>query len=300
MNNISACGRTDVGIKRQRNEDNYVVEPDYGLFVVADGMGGHAGGDMASSMAIETVRTFIKKALSDIEITWPFGLDHSLPREINIISSGMRLANRQIFNEATGMGTTMVILLIRDDKAYICHVGDSRLYRIRNSTITQLTEDHSLVAEELRRGAITKEQARNYSLRHVITRAIGTSIDIRCDCMVENVMGGDMFLLCSDGLSGMLEDSDILNLILEQKSRNAAQGQNIKESKHQKVKDSNALTLGHSDANAGSELPNFSPQASRRGDRTFELLEECCERLIKKANEKGGDDNITAILVTYK
>ncbi len=260
MNNITACGKTDTGLRRKRNEDSYLIEPLHGLFVVADGMGGHAGGDRASSMAIETVRDFIKKGLMDNKITWPFVVDNSLPREINIISSGMRLANKLIFNESNGMGTTMVTLLIRDDNAYICHVGDSRLYRIRSSAIEQITEDHSLVAEEVRRGILTKEQAKDYSLRHVITKAIGTTSDIECDCKVEKILTEDIFLLCSDGLSGMLDDPEILKIILAQKSG----------------------------------LLGDSP-----GARNAELLADCCERLIKRANEKGGDDNITAILVRY-
>ena len=210
-------------------------------------MGGHTAGDMASSMAVEIVGDFIKKALSDSEITWPFGLEYSLPKEINAISSGIRLANRYIFNESEDMGTTMVVLLIKDDKASICHVGDSRLYRIREGEIEQITEDHSLLAGEIKKGTITKEQAKNYSLRHVITRAIGMRADIQCDCKIEGVRSGDMFLLCSDGLSGMLEDSEILNIT-------------IKENR----------------------------------------IELCCERLIRKANEKGGSDNITAVLIKCK
>jgi PPM family protein phosphatase len=244
VNNVSACGKTDAGLKRRSNEDSFVIELDYGLFIVADGMGGHTAGDMASSMAVKIVRDFIKKALSDSEITWPFGLDHSLPIEINAISSGIRLANKYIFNEPKDMGTTMVVLLIKDNKAVICHVGDSRLYRIRDNAIEQITEDHSLVADEIKKGTITKEQAKNYSLRHVITMAIGMNADIRCDCKVEGVRSEDMFLLCSDGLSGMLEDSEILNITTKENR-----------------------------------------------------IERCCERLIRMANEKGGDDNITAILV---
>ena len=247
MNDVSACGKTDTGLKRHRNEDSYAVDLDYGLFIVADGMGGHAAGDMASRMAVEIVGDFIKKALSDSEITWPFGLDYSLPREINAISSGIRLANRHIFHESKDMGTTMVALLIKDDKASICHVGDSRLYKIRDDMIEQITEDHSLVAGEIKKGTITKEQAKNHSLRHVITRAIGMSADIQCDCKVEAVRSGDMFLLCSDGLSGMLEDSEILDITTKENR-----------------------------------------------------IESCCERLIREANEKGGNDNITAILVRCK
>ena len=247
MNSISACGKTDIGQKRHTNEDSYAVELDYGLFIVSDGMGGHTEGDKASTMAVEIVRDFIKTALTDSEITWPLGVDDSLPMEINAISVGTRLANRHIFNQSKDMGTTIVILLIRDNRAYICHVGDSRIYRIRNNMIEQLTEDHSLVADEIRRGTITKEMGKHYPLRHVITRAIGTSADIQCDCMVEDVIKEDMFLLCSDGLSGMLDDSDILKITME--------GDNIG---------------------------------------------ECCERLVKMANEKGGNDNITAVLVKYK
>jgi PPM family protein phosphatase len=144
-------------------------------------MGGHTAGGMASSMAVQIVTDFIKESLSDSEITWPFGLDYSLSREINAISSGIRLANRHIFNDLKNMGTTMVVLLIKDNTASICHVGDSRLYRIRDNTIEQITEDHSLLADEIKKGTITKEQAVNYPLRHVITRAIGISADIQCD-----------------------------------------------------------------------------------------------------------------------
>jgi len=246
MKDIIACGKTDTGLKRHHNEDSYAVEPDYGLFIVADGMGGHTGGEIASSMAIETVKDFIKKALLDSEITWPFGFDHSLPIEINIIASGIRLANTLIFNESKNMGTTMVVLLIRNNKAYICHVGDSKLYRIRSESIEQITKDHSLV-EEITGGAVIKKQAKNNPLRHVITRAVGMNSDVKCDCRIEGVLSGDMFLLCSDGLSDMLEDSEILRIVMEK-----------------------------------------------------ENVEECCEELIKRANEKGGDDNSTAILVKCK
>lgn len=244
MNNITAYGKTDIGLKRHRNEDSYAVEPDSGFFIIADGMGGHTTGDMASAMAVEIARDFIRKALTDSEITWPFGVDYSLPIEINMISSAIRLANRHIFNESKGMATTMVVLLIKDGKANVCHVGDSRLYRIRDNGIKQMTEDHSLVADELRQGTITREQARTHSLRHIVTRAIGVRADIKCDCAVEDIISKDMFLLCSDGLSGMLEDSEILSIIKETSD-----------------------------------------------------IKECCEKLIKKANEEGGNDNITVILV---
>ena len=244
MNKFIACGRTDVGLKRQRNEDSYILESDYGLFILADGMGGHIGGDVASNMAIETASNFIKNALSDNDITWPFGLDDSLPRELNAISSGIRLANRHIFTGNRERGTTIVVLLLSNEKAYICHVGDSRLYRIRDNKMKQLTEDHSLVAEEVKRGTINKEKARLHPLRHVITKTIGMNEDVKCDCIVENIINKDMFLLCSDGLSDMLDDSEILSIIIEERD-----------------------------------------------------IENSCERLILTANEKGGDDNITIILV---
>jgi len=213
VNNIIACGKTDIGLKRTRNDDSYAIEADSGLFMVADGMGGHPGGDVASLIAVETTVDFLKKALVDSEITMPFGIDHSLPQNTNIIATGIRLANRRIFNEAKGMGTTMVVLLLRDGKAYICHVGDSRLYRIRDGMIEQLTEDHSLVTDEIKRGTLTREQARHYRLRHVITRAIGTALDVECDSRVEDLKSGDIFILCTDGLSGMLEDPQILEVI---------------------------------------------------------------------------------------
>lgn len=244
LNKLTAYGMTDTGMKRTRNEDSYAVEPDHGVFIVADGMGGHTDGDMASGMAVKKTAEFVKMALADSEITWPFGIDHSVPREINVISTGIRLANRSVFSESKGMGTTMVVLLIKDEKAYICHVGDSRAYRIRDNSIHQITEDHSLVAEELKRGTITKEQAKGYSLRHVITRAVGMTPDVKSDYNVENVMSGDVFLLCSDGLSGMMEDDEIMDIVLKSSS-----------------------------------------------------IDEQCANLIKRANEKGGNDNITAVIV---
>lgn len=246
MNGIIAYGITDTGKKRSRNEDSVAVDTEHGLFVVADGMGGHTAGDMASSMAISTVSEFIKRALTDSEITWPFGIDQSVPKGINIISSGIRLANRHIFSEAKGMGTTMAVLLVQDNRAHICHVGDSRVYRIRNNIIQQITQDHSLVAEEIRRGTIDKEQAKAYALRHVITRAVGIAADIQCDHSVEDLMSGDIFLLCSDGLTGMVDDPEILDTITNSSG-----------------------------------------------------IKEAGEKLIQKANEKGGDDNITVILVQY-
>lgn len=244
MNNVSAWGRTDPGLKRSRNEDSYAIDAEKRFFIIADGMGGHPGGDIASVTAIATANEFLAKALADNEITWPFGIDHSLPQEINVIASAMRLANRRIFNESKGMGTTMVVMLLKNNKAHICHVGDSRLYRVRNSAIEQLTEDHSLVTEEIKRGMITREQARHYALRHVITRAIGTAGDVECDCRVEEVRSGDIFLLCTDGLSGMLDDAAILEAIMKDEGE-----------------------------------------------------EQTCERLVRRANEKGGDDNITVIVV---
>ncbi|MCE5195394.1 MAG: Stp1/IreP family PP2C-type Ser/Thr phosphatase [Nitrospiraceae bacterium] len=211
--NIIAHGKTDKGLKRSRNEDSFIVDSEHNLFIVADGMGGHASGDVASSLAVETTRDFVKKALADSEITWPFGINQSLDREINILSSGMKLANRYIYNESKGMGTTMVTMLISGSKAYICYIGDSRVYRIRNGKIEQITEDHSLLAEEIKRGTITQEEAKTNSLRHVITRAIGVGTEIQCDCAVNDIISGDTFLLCSDGLSGKLEDHEMLDII---------------------------------------------------------------------------------------
>jgi protein phosphatase len=204
---------TDVGLKRGHNEDNFLINEELNLFVVADGMGGHAGGEYASAIAVNTVEEIV----TSMEMAGDEVPDAE-SREIATrekLTQSIRLAGRRIYEKAKqqpefhGMGTTAVVLLIDDGKAYIAHVGDSRLYRVRAGQIEQVTEDHSLIAEKIKHGLITKEEAKNHRMRNVITRSLGYQEDVDVDLSVLKVDVADQFLICSDGLSGHVEDEEM-------------------------------------------------------------------------------------------
>jgi protein phosphatase len=199
---------SDVGKKRSRNEDGCALcAPDdkdlarsRGLFfAVADGMGGVSGGDFASRLALRTV---VEEYYARSELTVPSRLSEAISQ-----------ANRRIFQEAEnhpeyyGMGTTVSIVLIHGDHAYVAHVGDSRVYHSRNgNSLCQITEDHSLVAEQVRNGYISEEEARSHSLKNLITRAVGTKDSVKVDLFALRIRPGDTFLICSDGLSNMVDN----------------------------------------------------------------------------------------------
>lgn len=214
---IVSFGITDTGKVRTNNEDAMLLEEGQGLFVVADGMGGHNCGEVASSMAIGILRDTVCRPEQKVAIVG--GVDHRLSIQANIMASAIRLANRVIFEAAAsdpkwqGMGTTVASVLISEDKAVIAHVGDSRVYLLRNGEMSQLTEDHSLVAEQLRKGAITAEEAALSIHKNIITRALGHEPEVLVDISELEVRDGDFLLLCSDGLSGMLSDQEIAALI---------------------------------------------------------------------------------------
>lgn len=210
---VVSCGITDVGLKRGHNEDNYLINEELNLYVVADGMGGHAGGEYASAIAVNTV----EEVVTSLESEASPELDSDDPVEItrHKLTQSIRLAGRRIFEKAKeqpeyhGMGTTVVVLLVRAGNAYVAHVGDSRVYMQRSGKLEQVTEDHSLIAEKIRHGLITPEEARSHKMRNVITRSLGYQEDVEVDVSVRAVRRGDTFLLCSDGLSGMVEDGEI-------------------------------------------------------------------------------------------
>lgn len=211
---ITSCGITDVGVKRTNNEDNYLINDEIGLFVVCDGMGGHAGGEFASAIAVNTVEEVLQGAavIPEIEAAREEG-DVEFARER--LRYAVRLAGKRIFEKAAaepeyhGMGTTCLVLMIERNNAYLAHVGDSRAYVVRDGRIEQLTEDHSLVNERIRAGLLTPDQARNHKLKNVITRSLGYLEDVEVDIQVRAVRRGDKFLLCSDGLSNLVEPADI-------------------------------------------------------------------------------------------
>jgi protein phosphatase len=210
---------SDVGRKRKSNEDNYCANDREGLYVVADGMGGHAAGEVASELATETIEEFIKLTSSDADITWPFGLDEKLSLSGNRLKTAIRYANRKLLEkvqesaEYEGMATTVAAVLLDKDQAHIAHVGDSRVYLIRGDSIRLLTSDHSWVNEQVMSGLIDSEQARTHPLRNVVTRALGGKEGLEIDMQVLDLQDGDLLLLCSDGLTSMIEDVEILEVV---------------------------------------------------------------------------------------
>ena len=195
-----AAGATDTGHKRRRNEDAYVCEPP--LFAVADGMGGHQAGEVASRLAAVALREEVEPA---------GGPGH--------VEALIREANRRIWQHSTedvsasGMGTTVTVAFVEGYLVTIGHVGDSRAYRVRDRRIEQLTDDHSLAGELERSGKLSAEEARMHPQRSVITRALGTEPDVEIDTLTLEGRPGDLYLLCSDGLSSMVDDSGILEVL---------------------------------------------------------------------------------------
>ena len=212
------AGETNVGMKRSHNEDNFALIDEEKLFIVADGMGGHAAGEVASQMAIETVREFFKSTNDDPESTWPYKMDKSRGYEENRLITGIKLANLRIYESAQrdakqrGMGTTLVALFAVEDGVYVGHVGDSRVYRIRDGNIEQVTEDHSLLNDYIKMKRLTPEEIANFPHKNVIVRALGMKDSVKVDLLLDAPKPGDVYLLCSDGLSGPVTDAEIQEL----------------------------------------------------------------------------------------
>jgi len=248
---IQAFGISDIGKKRQKNEDSFYVNEDNNLYIVADGMGGHAAGERASKYAVDIINQFIDLTKSGEDITWPFSFDENLNLTENRIKAAIHMAHKKILDATDkdyrlkGMATTVVASLIEGDKLYIGHVGDSRAYLLRNKKIIQLTTDHSWVNEQLKIGLISAQQAKNHPFKNVVTRALGGPQELEVDLISEHLKENDVILLCSDGLTTMLEDKEILEIIL---------------------------------ANEDD-------------------IKEAAKKLVDRANEKGGNDNITLILI---
>ena len=212
---------TDVGRKRKGNEDSVFVNPGQNLFVVADGMGGHAAGEVASRLAVDAINDFIELTGGDDEITWPFGLDDTISYDGNRLKTAVRFANKKVLettkerSEYEGMATTVAAVLLEGDAANLAHVGDSRIYLLRESELSQLTSDHSWINEQIQSGVISADQARSHPLRNVVTRALGGKPDLQVDMQVHRMREGDVLLLCSDGLTTMLPDDEIARLMRE-------------------------------------------------------------------------------------
>jgi protein phosphatase len=237
---------TDSGMVRSHNEDSIAADQEVGLAVLADGMGGYNAGEVASGIAVELIKAEMKKALAGKK-----------PEELNgqsaeqLITEHSTRANAAIYQAAqsqpqySGMGTTLVVALWHDNHISVGHIGDSRLYRLRDGALEQVTRDHSLLQEQIDSGMITKEQARHSQNKNLVTRAVGIDPDVETEVHTYPVQPGDIFLLCSDGLNDMVTDEDI------------------------------QLTL----ASLAANLPLAAQQ------------------LVQQANDNGGRDNVSVILV---
>jgi protein phosphatase len=218
---LRAAGKTDVGVRRQHNEDSFACDSELSLFVVADGMGGHAAGEIASARTVETMREFIGSFEDTADFTWPFGVDKALPIQANLLLNAIRVANRTVCSlaqerpEYSGMGTTVVCCHIEGSQAILAHVGDSRAYLLRGKRLELLTEDHSWVQEQIREQLLTVEEAKNHRWRNVITRALGNRFEIEVDWQTADLKPGDTLLLCTDGLSGPVEEDRLAAILLE-------------------------------------------------------------------------------------
>jgi protein phosphatase len=223
--------RSDVGLVRTNNEDSYFVDPERSLLVVADGMGGHAAGEVASQLTVETIASQLAVPSSK----WPFGRS---TRERDLLISVIREANARVRDAAAedagrrGMGTTVVVLWIVGRRAHLAHVGDSRAYRYRDGSLTQLTRDHSWPTQE---GA----------MRNVLTRAIGAEASVEIDHQVLDVLEGDVFLLCSDGLTRTVEDDMIMKILHETADGNAAAERFIETAKENGAPDNVTVVLAY-------------------------------------------------------
>ncbi len=219
MSSVEAYGLTHTGLVRESNEDRIHLNEEDNLFVVADGMGGHAAGEVASGIAVKAVNEFIIHTRRDRELTWPYAYDDSLSYDGNRLQTAIRLANNRIReaveeeSEYQGMGSTMVSLLVTEDRSTIGSVGDSRVYRYRRDELELLTIDHSWVNEQLQEGMLTEEQAKTHPFRNVVTRALGSDSNVQVDIRSDGIEEGDCYLLCSDGLSGMIEEEQLAKMM---------------------------------------------------------------------------------------
>lgn len=247
---IKACGLSDVGKKRKHNEDAFSSDVSERLFIVADGMGGHAAGEVASKITVETIGEFIAATRQKEEATWPFKYNHELDFNSNRLAVAIEKANERVMAAVAaqpwlkGMGTTVVAGLLNEKILSLAHVGDSRAYLLRDGQLSRLTDDHSWVHEQVAAGILTEEEAKTHPLKNVVTRALGGGPSVSPDLQELVFSSGDRFLFCSDGLTTMVSDEEI---------RDAAMS----------IADPEGL----------------------------------CHTLVDMANEKGGVDNVTVVVV---
>jgi protein phosphatase len=216
---IAARGLTDVGQRREQNQDALLIDEPLGLFIVADGMGGHAGGGTASRIAVDTIRKAVLQARDEEPGLFGSGAEGDENPLPDVLGNAVEQACAAVFEavqadpELAGMGTTVTAVLVDGHSAFVAHVGDSRAYLLRSGHIYQVTQDHSLVAEQLRNGVITEEDARNSRYKNIITRSVGFEREVEVDLLGLELEEGDAIEACSDGLSNLVDDQEILALV---------------------------------------------------------------------------------------
>ena len=248
---ISFASATDTGLRRSANEDCFSAREDLKLFIVADGMGGHAAGEVASQAVVQGIVAFVEatQAMSPDQ-TWPIPFDPEQSVNVNRLRAGFRMGNRRLTakiassSELQGMATTAVAVLIDGGTGTLAHVGDSRAYRLRDGQLNRLTRDHSWVEEQIRVGALSEAAARRHPWRNIVTRALSGSEDLKVDTQEIALQAGDRLLLCSDGVFTVLDDDQISEVL-----------------------------------------------------RRDTDLDQLCGALIQGANDGGGPDNVTAVVL---
>ena len=216
---IESYGATDVGLRRKLNEDSLTLDNDLGLFIVADGMGGHNAGEIASRLAVETVFNFVQRSGAEEEITWPYGVDPKLSLNANRLLTAVMLANKRVWKEAdqrqdyTGMGTTIVAVLADQEVLSVVSAGDSRAYRLRDDIFQQITVDDSWVQAAVDEGVLLPEEADSHPMKNIITKAIGAKENIDISVEEHPLEDQDLFLLCSDGLHGMVPEPRLMEIV---------------------------------------------------------------------------------------
>ncbi len=217
---IKSSGITDVGLRRDGNEDSFSVEDSLGLYIVADGMGGHLAGEIASRISVDIInKSFQKWVEEDAGEDMIYGgSDETLSKEGNYILGGIRLANKVVYELALeqkqyqGMGTTVVVLLVTPSMIIAANVGDSRIYLARSGELEMLSRDHTIVAEQVALGMMTDEEAATSSMKHILTRNLGSSEDVEPEIFEIEPSNNDCFVLCSDGLTDLVSDGEILDM----------------------------------------------------------------------------------------
>lgn len=222
MVRLSSAVASHPGLRREENEDSFAIRDDLALFMVADGMGGHTAGEIASRIAVDTIVAFINDTRDvDVNRTWPFPYDHTISMDGNRLKAAFRLANRKLGaaveadDALRGMATTAAAVLFASGAPVVAHVGDSRVYLWRDGSLRQVTDDHSWVSEQVRAGVMTEKDARRHPWRNVVTRALAGAEDPEVDVSELTVQAGDRLMLCSDGLHGVVLP-DRLEAILKQ------------------------------------------------------------------------------------